>query len=171
VADALTGPLLIAAGLLVVSGLAKLMAPAAATRALAVAGLPGSPALVRMLSAVETALGVAALTSSETMTAAGLAVVYAGFAGFAMLLTRRRAACGCFGDSEAPASRAQAILSAVVASVCTLAVFRPAHDLDWVLAQKPVTSATLLVGSAACVYAVVLVYTQLPAAWTVWSGR
>lgn len=170
-ADALTAPLLIAAGLLVVSGLAKLRAPATAARALGVAGLPASPALVRTLSAVEIALGVAALTTRGRVTAAGLALVYASFAALALRLARRRAACGCFGDSEAPASVTQALLSAVIAALCTLAAVRPAHDVRWVLAQSPATAATLLVGSAACIYAVILVYTQLPAAWAAWSTR
>jgi len=171
VAGALTAPLLIAAGLLVISGLAKLRAPTTAARALAVAGLPAGTALVRTLSAAEITLGVAALSTGGRVIAAGLGVVYAGFAALALLLARRRAACGCFGDSDAPASRVQALLSAVIASLCTLAVVRPAHDLHWVLERSPATAATLLIGAAACVYAVVLVYTQLPAAWAAWSTR
>lgn len=170
-ASALTAPLLIAAGLLIVSGLAKLRAPTTAAGALAVAGLPANAALVRALSAGELALGALALIHAGRLETAAMGVVYAAFAVLALTLARRRAACGCFGDSEAPASRAQALLSAVIAGLCILAVAGRAHDLRWVLARPPATAATLLVGAAACVYAVVLLYTLLPAAWTVWSGR
>jgi len=36
----------------------------------------------------------------------------------ALLLARRRAACGCFGEGDFPASPVQALLSAVLAAAC-----------------------------------------------------
>lgn len=87
-----------------------------------------------------------------------------------MALARRHAACGCFGESESPASVAQAILSLALALVAlaAAAVALP-HGLGWVLGRAPVPAATLLLGTAGAAYGAVLAYTEVPRAWAAWS--
>jgi hypothetical protein len=86
----------------------------------------------------------------------------------ALLLARRRAACGCFGEDDFPASRAQALLSAVLAVASAAAAVWPPHGL---LDRPAGQAVVLMIGIAASAYATVLAYTQLPAAWSAWSAR
>jgi hypothetical protein len=171
VAQALTGPYLIAALTLCVAGLAKLRAPNAAARAMRAAGLPGSPLAIRLFAGVELALGGVAAAVATPATAAALAAVYGGFAALALVLHHRGAECGCFGDSGAPASPLQSAISALLAVVCALAAAGATHGIPWVLGRSPGTAAILIVGMAAAVYATVVAYSELPSAWTAWSGR
>ncbi len=168
---ALSGPLLAAAGVLLVSGLAKLRGPGPATQALAAAGLPARAGLIRLLGAGETVAGAAALLAPGRPSAALLALAYTGLAAAALILARRQAACGCFGESDTPASGAQAAMNTVLAVLAALAIAWPAHGLAWVLARSPFSAAVLLAGLLAAVYGAVTAYTQLPAAWGAWSGR
>lgn len=170
-AAALTGPVLMAAALLLVSGAAKLRAPQPAVLALRAAGLPGGRLAIRALAAGELGLGVAGLAAAGRATALALATAYAAFAAFALVLARKRAACGCFGDGGAPATPAQALLSGLVAAACGLAAPWPPAGLAWVLQRPPATACGLIIGVAGCVYAAMIAYTALPDAWTAWSGR
>ena len=116
----------------------------------------------------EVALGVWALVSPGAVAAIGLACCYAVFAMLALLLASRRAACGCFGEGDFPASPVQALLSAVLAAACAFAAGWPPHGL----LDRPAGQAVVLViGIAGSAYAMVLAYTQLPAAWSAWSAR
>lgn len=167
-ADVLTAPLAIAALVLVVAGVAKLRAPAPAARALRELGLPaGSPA-IRVFAGVEVALGVWALVSPAGATGIALACCYAVFAALALLLATHRAACGCFGEDDFPASTFQALVSGVLAVACAAAAIWPPHA---VLDRPAGQVAVLALGIAACAYAAVLAYTLLPAAWSAWSAR
>jgi hypothetical protein len=100
--------------------------------------------------------------------AIALACCYAVFTVLALLLASRRAACGCFGEGEFPASRTQALLSAVLAVASAAAAVWPPHGL---LDRPAGQAVVLLIGIAASAYATVLAYTQLPAAWSAWSAR
>ena len=111
-ADVLTAPLAVAALVLIVAGVAKLRAPAPAAAALRELGLPAAALAIRAFAAGEIALGVWALAAPTSVAAIALACCYAAFAVLALLLASRRAACGCFGEGDFPASRAQALLSA-----------------------------------------------------------
>jgi hypothetical protein len=168
VADVLTGPLAVAALVLVVAGVAKLRAPAPAARALRELGLPAAAPAIRAFAAGEVALGVWAFVGARAVAAIGLACCYTVFSILAVLLARRRAACGCFGEGDFPASPVQALLSAVLAAACAgAAVWHPHGLLD-----RPAGQAVVLViGIAGSAYAMVLAYTQLPAAWSAWSAR
>ena len=167
-ADALTAPLAVAALVLVVAGVAKLRAPGPAVRALRALGLPAAAPVIRAFAIGEIALGIWALANPSSAPAIALACCYVAFAGLALLLAARRASCGCFGDGDFPASRVQALLSAVLAAACALAaVWPPSGFLDRPAGQAVV----LVVGIAASAYATVLAYTQLPAAWSAWSAR
>jgi len=117
--------LLTAAGLLVVSGVAKLRDPAPAAAAV---GVPA--ALVRGGALVELAVAVLAVVRP----APGAAAAAALYAGFAALVTRqlRRGAtrsCGCLGSAEAPPSRLHVALDLAFALVCTACVVVPPRPL------------------------------------------
>jgi hypothetical protein len=168
VADVLTAPLAVAALVLVVAGVAKLRAPAPAVGALRELGLPAAAPPIRAFAAGEIALGVWALASPTTVAATALAGCYAAFAGLALLLASRRAACGCFGEGDFPASRGQALISAVLAVACAAATIWSAPGI----ADRPAAQAVVLViAIAGSAYATVLAYTLLPAAWSAWSAR
>ncbi len=169
-ATALTPAFAIAATVLCVAGIAKLRAPAGAVRALATLGAPASTGLVRAFACLELGLGLWCLVGAGRLAAAVLASVYAGFASISYLLARRGESCGCFGEREAPASGAQSALSACLAVVGLAAAVSAVHHVSWLL-SRPVSSALVLaLGIAGASYATVLVYTQLPYAWSAWTG-
>jgi Methylamine utilisation protein MauE len=169
---ALTPPFAVAALVLCIAGVAKLRAPDGAAGALRAVALPGSVTLARLGALAEVALGAWALIRPSAMTAALVALVYAVFCGLSLALARRDGECGCFGDTGAPASALQSLLSGALALVAGAAAVAGAHPIGWVLgsagAAIGVVAALGLVGAA---YAAVLVYTALPQAWAAWSGR
>jgi methylamine utilization protein MauE len=167
-ADVLTAPVAVAALVLAVAGVAKLRAPAPAAAALRELGLPAGRPLIRVFAVFEIALGGWALASPGGPAAAAVAGCYAVFALLALLLARHRAACGCFGEAEFPASRLQALISAVLGAACGAAAVWPAHG---VLDRPAGQAAVLLIGIVACGYATVLAYTLVPAAWSSWSAQ
>ena len=169
--DALSTPFAAAALVLGIAGLAKLRSPAGAVRALAVARLPGRGLVVRAFACGELALGAWCLLDPAPANAAALAAVYTAFSALSLLLARRRAACGCFGDGEIPASAVQALLSAALALVALLAVSAVPHGLGWVLGRPAWFVVVLAVGTAGSAYGAVIAYTELPQAWAAWSGR
>jgi len=97
---ALAPPLVVASLVLCVAGVLKLRAPAAAA-----AALHASPSPVRALAVGEVALGAACAVHPTRSLAVALALVYGLFAGVAVVLMRRRVACGCFGDNGFPLRR------------------------------------------------------------------
>ena len=167
-ADVLTAPLAVAALVLIVAGVAKLRAPAPAAAALHELGVTAAALSIRAFATGEIVLGVWALVAPTSVAAIALACCYVAFAVLALLLASRRAGCGCFGEGDFPASRAQALLSAVLAVVSAAAAVWPPHGL----VDRPAGQAVVLViGIVASAYATVLAYTQLPAAWSAWSAR
>ena len=166
--DVLTAPVAVAALVLVVAGIAKLRAPAPAVGALRQLGLPGGQPWVRVFASFEIALGGWALASPGGASAIAMACCYAVFAAVAILLAGRRAACGCFGEADFPASRLQAFISALLAAACAAAAAWPVHG---VLDRPAGQALVLVIGIAASGYATVLAYTLLPAAWSAWSTR
>jgi hypothetical protein len=162
VADALTPPFALAAIVLCVAGVAKLRSPAGAAAAVSV-----SPILIRVFALAELALGGWAIALPSRLSASLLSVLYACFAVVALMLARRHTPCGCFGEQDRPASGLQSLLSAGLAAVAAVAADRPPHGIGWLFARSPV----LWLALAGAVYAVVLAYTTLPAAWTAWEGR
>lgn len=170
-ADALTAPFLVAALVLCTAAVAKLRSPAVAVRALAGARLPSRAGVVRGFAAAELAVGAWSLAAPSRVGAATVALAYAGFAGLSLVLARRAASCGCFGDTDAPASVAQSLISAILALVSFGAAVWPAHGLGWVLGRPASVALSLAIGILGAAYATVLVYTELPAAWSAWSAR
>jgi hypothetical protein len=164
-AEVLTGPHVIAAVVLGIAGLAKLRSPRTAAAALAV-----SPLLIRCFALLEIALGAAALRSPARVLSGLLAVTYLGLAVLTLVLARRSAACGCFGEGETPASIAQSMLSGALALVCAASAGFPVHSLGWILGRPAGTAAILLVGTAGAAYGTVVAYSELPLAWRSWSA-
>ena len=168
---ALTPVFVVAALLLCVAGAFKLRAPEPAAGALQALGLPASAWIVRILATGEVLLGAACAVHPTQASAAVLTGTYATFAGVAAALARRRAACGCFGEDDTPVSPVHWIASATLAVVSAVAVVAGSHGLGWVLRRPAPAAAVLVVGIAGALYATVLLYTQLPAAWAAWSGE
>jgi Methylamine utilisation protein MauE len=166
VSQALTPPFLVACLVLCIAGLSKLRAPGTAAAAL---GL--QPWAVRVLAAGELALGAVGALDPTPAGAIAVAVVYSLFATVAIVLMRRRVACGCFGDDDLPVSRAHVIASELLAAMAVAAAFTTPHGIGWVGGQPGITPAALVVGVAGATYAVVLLYTAVPRAWAVWSGE
>jgi uncharacterized membrane protein YphA (DoxX/SURF4 family) len=171
VTDVLSGPFAIAALALCVAGVAKLRSPVPAAQALRAAGLPSRRWLIRVFATAELALGAYAALSASTAAAVAVAAMYTGFAGLTLVLHRRHAACGCFGAGEAPASPAQSAISAALAATAAATVIWHAHGLRWIVSRPPGTAATLAVGICGAVFALVVAYSELPAAWSAWSAR
>ena len=170
-ADVLTGPFAVAAIVVAVAGIAKLRAPAVATAALSELGLARVAWIARLLGAAELALAAWCLIAPASPSAAALGCCYVAFAIASLALARRRAACGCFGEHEQPASLGQSAISGALSAVCFAAAAVTPHDAGWVLSRPAGQAAVLILGIAGCAYALVLAYTQLPAAWGAWSAR
>lgn len=168
---ALTAPFLAAGGVLCVSGAAKLRSPRTAVPALARLGLPARASLVRAIAAAELVLGATALAAPGRVVALVVAGAYAGFAVVALRLHSLRAACGCFGESDAPASRVQATLSAVIALAALTAAVWPPGGLGWLVGRPVAAALALALGVGGCVYGLVIAYTELPSAWAAWEAE
>ena len=170
-AAALTAPFAVAALVLCAAGVAKLRSPGGAVSALFVLGLPARAGLVRALAAAELTLGAWSFLQPTRAAAAAVAAMYAVFAGVSFALARRRAACGCFGGDDAPAWVGQSVLSAALSSVGVAAAVVTPHGVGSILGAGVAHAAALTLAIFASAYAAILVYTQLPQAWTAWSAR
>jgi hypothetical protein len=170
-AAALTAPFAVAALVLCAAGVAKLRSPAGAVRALMVVGLPARGGPVLTVAAAEVAIGAWSLARPSPLPAAAVAGLYAIFCVLSLVLARRRAACGCFGDGDAPASVVQSLLSAALCLVAVTAAITGAHGVGWILGGTAGQASALIVGIAGSAYATIVAYTQLPQAWSAWSAR
>lgn len=170
-AHALNPPFLLAAGVLCFAAVAKLRSPSPAANALRTLGLPAGAGAVRVFAAGELALGVWCAVAPASVNAILMAALYAVFAILSALLARQRQSCGCFGADESPASPGQSLLSAGLGAIALLGALAPLRSLSWLVAQPPGAAVVIGAGIVAGVYAVVLVYTQLPQAWSAWSAR
>jgi hypothetical protein len=172
VSEALAPPFLVAALILCVAGGLKLRSPRQAVGALRTLGLPDRVGLVRVLACGEIALGVACLVHPTRATAGVLTGAYATFAGVAALLARRRVGCGCFGEDETtPVSGAHALLNGLVAVVAAAAAVSSPRGAAWLASRPAPTAAVLAVGTVGAAYAFVLLYTDVPRAWSAWSAE
>lgn len=115
--------------LLAVAGAAKVTDPAATSAALQGARLVSDRRLVRMLGLGEIALAVAVLALGGRLPAALLAIAYAVFAAFAYRQSRQGEGCGCFGVSDAPATRLHVVVNVVAAVLAAGAALRPGPSL------------------------------------------
>ncbi len=166
---AVTPPFAVAAIVLCVAAVAKLRAPAAAVTALRAAGWPAHRALVWAAAIGELALGGWCEALPSRAGAGLMAAAYAGFALLGMVLARRHAACGCFGDSRAQSTPAQAAISATLALVAMAATVRVPHGASWILGRGVPGALVLAIAIAAASWGTVLAYTEMPSAWGAWA--
>ena len=169
-AQALTPPFCLAALVLCLAGAGKLRSPQAAAGAASALGLPSSGVAVRTLALLELILGGLGLVHPSRLAAGAIGCLYLIFCGLSLALVRRRADCGCFGQTAAPASGVGGLLSALLAAVAIIATALSAHGLGWVFGRPAAQAGVLLLSLAASAYGVVLVYTELPGACAAWSG-
>jgi hypothetical protein len=155
----------VAAGLLLVAGVAKLLRPDPTARALSSAGLGGSPLIARVLGTVELIVGGACLLRPSPPFAGAMAVAYLAFAGFLSYLIVARvpeASCGCLGRRQVPPSRLHVLLNLVAVVTATLAALDPLPGLPALVAKLPLYGVPFLIGGGALGYAAYLTVALLP---------
>ena len=163
--DALAGPYLVSAALLVVAGGAKVLDPLPLMRALMSVGLPFGRPLVRGVAAVEVVVGLLAIATGSAPAAAAVAVSYAAFTGFVLLALARGgvlASCGCFGKADTPPTRTHAAVTAALAAVAGLVALRPLGPLPDLLGGSPWNGVPLLLTTGAVAVTTYLVLALLP---------
>jgi hypothetical protein len=133
--DALAGPYLAAAGLLVLAGVPKVVDPAPLVRALRSAGFTVRPApgaaLVRTFAVAEVVVGAWAVVAPGRFVSVLVAAAYAVFTAFVALVLARGGvlgSCGCFGKPDTPPSRTHLALTAVAALVAAAVAVAPPVD-------------------------------------------
>ena len=163
--DALAGPFLAAAVLLVAAGGAKLADPLPLVRALRSARLPAPASAVRAVAGAEVGLGVTALLTGARAAAVGVALSYAAFTGFVLLARRRGgvlASCGCFGKTDTPPTTTHVVVTAALAAVAGAVAVRPLGPVPDLLAGSPLGGLALLLATAAVAATGYLVLAVLP---------
>ena len=163
--DALAGPYLAAAALLVAAGGAKLIDPLPLVRALRSVGLPASGPLVRVGAAAELVLGLLAAATGSRLAALGVALSYAAFTGFVLVALRRGgvlASCGCFRKADTPPTVTHVAVTAGLAGVAAAVAVRPLGALPDLLAAQPGRGVPLLVAAGAVAVTAYLVLALLP---------
>jgi Methylamine utilisation protein MauE len=162
-----TAPLVwVPAAVLVVAGLGKIGAPAAAVEAMRAAGLPAGVTAARAVGAVEAGLGLLALAAPSARVLILTAALYALLAAFAVRLLRAGdgvASCGCFG-ADGPPSRLHAGFDVLAALALAASAAAPPPGLLGLAVRAPVAGAGLAAGCWGCAYAVSLALRHLPAA-------
>ena len=162
--DALAGPYLASAALLVAAGGAKLIDPLPLVRALRSVGLPAPRLLVRAGAAAELALGLLAIVTGSAIAAVGVAASYAVFTAFVLVALRRGgvlASCGCFGKADTPPTRTHVAVTGAFALVAAAVAVQPLGGLTGVLSDSP--ALPLLVTTVAVAVTAYLVLALLPA--------
>jgi hypothetical protein len=173
-AQAVAGPLLVAAGVLAVAGAAKLREPDATARALTAIGLRGRDELARALGAGEVALAAACIAWPGRPVAIAVGVVYACFAAFvaaAMAGVVRTATCGCFGSRETEPGLVHLGFTVGAAAAAALAAAAPPPPLWQLLPDQPLAGVPFALGALACVGCAVLALTALPPLLASYGGR
>jgi hypothetical protein len=169
----LIGLFLIAAGLLVVAGVAKAARPDDTARAIA-ALLPGAVSLrllrwlVRTGALAEAALGAVAIVFPRPVTAALVALSYLCFAGVVGLARWKGgplATCGCFGRPDTPPTVLHLVLdlALAIAAAAVAAGAASAGTLAAQLAHQPWAGVPLLFVSAVGLWLTALALSALAA--------
>ncbi len=164
----MAGPFFAIAGVLILSGASKLIAPEAAASVLASLGIR-QPAVqvgaVRLVGAGEMALGTVALVFGGAVVAGAVAVAYACFAAVSEWLRRQPDAvgsCGCFGAKDTPPSLIHTGVNVAAGALAVLAVVWPAPDLLTVLGDQPALGLPFVGLTALAGYLFYLAFTVLP---------
>lgn len=155
------------AALLVLAGVAKLRAPAAAAVVLFRLGLPSSTGLVRGVGLAEVALGTACLLAPGPLTAALLALAYACFAAVVAALARSASGavpCGCFGEGSFTATRAHAAVDLLAAALAAAFAVAPGDGpLGWL--SDPLAGSVALAAVGCSTWLCYVLFTAPPSIW------
>jgi hypothetical protein len=165
-----------AAGLLVVAGVAKLRSPAATRTVLLQMGLPEVKVLTGAIGAFEIALGVTALVSDARPVTIAVGLVFAIFAGVSLWLWRSGdlASCGCLGATVSPPGIVHFAITTALAVLVLVAGFGLAGETQSALELiTPITATTMAtaIALAGTVYSLAIAMAYLPDALTAWHKR
>lgn len=158
-----SGPTLALLGLLALAGGMKVASPDLTAGALRAAGLPHSRPAVRALGVLEVSIAVSAIILGSAVTAAGAAILYAGFAAFVIHALRHRlpiSSCGCFGATDTPPSLNHLIVNiaaVVVLIVATVFPIGPFGGIDQLTAGQAIAFVGLTAVSVYMLYGILAV--------------
>jgi len=162
---ALIGPALVAALLLALAGAQKLVDPTMTVGALRALRLPSSSLLVRLGSAFELALGVAAVAMGGAAVWWAIAASYVAFSAFVVVALREGTmigSCGCFGREDTPPHPTHVALNLVLAGLAgAVAVRSPGPLLD-PLSDEPRAAVAVVALAVIALYALRAAYVELP---------
>ena len=168
--DLLASPFFAAAGLLVVSGAAKIRHPGPAGRALATLDLPSGRRSVQAIGVGELVVGAWCLFTPSTASAATLGLLYAAFAAFLALQLRAKtpgASCGCLGSQDASPSLVHIALDLAAAVTAVVVATAPPRGVVAFSAALSMGGVPFLLGTALIAYLAYLIAAFLPKAF--WS--
>ncbi len=169
-ADAWSGPLVIAAAVLVISGGAKLADPRAVADALDAIAAPSSAGVVALIAAGEIAVGTFAVLAGGRLAAGAIAAVYLAFAAVAWRMSRSEGvrSCGCFGSSGARPGPLHIVVDVAVAVLAGAAAVTGSGGLVSLVADTPgagiPAAAAILTGIAALIAVLTVAAEALDAA-------
>src|SRR5437763_9668124 len=133
----LTPAFFVICALLAIAGGQKMLAPQSTVESLALIRIAAPSFAVRALGATEVALGVVAAVWPTMVTGALVAVLYAGFCAFVLLLLVRNPGqavdCGCFGGAEHAVERLHLALNGLACAVAAAGAAIGVHGIGWVL--------------------------------------
>ena len=170
--DTVAPPYFLAASLLLVSGVLKLVGPRASAQAMLDAGLPGSRAVARGLGAGECAAAAFAAAAPARGGALGLAIAYLAFAGFVGYVLRTHptsGSCGCAGSKTVPPSLLHLAIDVVAAVTGLLYLVAGGRSATEWLPGLGWGSVPVVAGLALAGWLVVVAVTEVPAAWRAWG--
>lgn len=164
---ALTGPALVLAALLAVAGAQKVLDPTMTVGALRALHLPSSPLLVRVGSAAELVLGVAAIVVGGPALWAAVALSYVLFAGFVLAALRQGTmigSCGCFGREETPPHWSHVVLNVALAALAGVIALRSPEAPLAALVDQPGTAVPVVLLTGLALFLLHAAFVDLPRA-------
>ena len=174
--SSLAVPFSAAALVLALSGVAKLRRPGSLVRMLGAMGIPAGPFAIRVLAAIELAVGAACLVSPRRAASAAMGLLYLSFAAvLALLLVRgiEVPSCGCAGDRDVPPSWIHVGLN-LAAAATAVAAASTGPGFGGILgtaAAVPLAGAGFVVGILTISWLAVLCASYLPTVLFAYRGR
>jgi len=171
-ADAWSGPMVIAAAVLAISGGAKLANPREVTDALGAIRAPSSAGVVGLIAAGEIAVGTFAVIAGGPIAAALVAAAYLAFAAVAWRMSRSDevTGCGCFGSAGARPGVLHVATDIVVAALAAAAAFSGSGGAVALVSDTPGAGIPAVAAVITGVGALIAVLTVAPEALDAASG-
>ena len=170
--DTLAPPFFLAAGLLVLAGAVKVVAPDATAQAIIDADLPGSRSVARLVGLVEIAIGIWASVAPAAGGAIACGALYLGFAGFlgyVLVVHPDAGSCGCAGPTPVPPSRLHLTLDTLAGLVAFAYAFTVAPSLATWLDTLGWGAVPVTLGVALAGWLAVVAVTVGPGAYRSWT--